>query len=124
MREYFSCPRHGGVFAMEDYRQHMDDQHDGRHDCVLGLTGEQAFRVSQGIPASHIMWVYEQDPMVLFGLLLQWVADMVTRDWRDWDGKPFSAAMVSASMLSIARSNRLHPEFTPERPRMFGAWSF
>ncbi len=49
MNQFYCCGVIRGTVA---YRRHMDEAHEGRSDCVLGLTDAQALRILAGEPVS------------------------------------------------------------------------
>lgn len=54
------CPRHSLMFG--NYRRHMDEDHGGRSDCVVGLTSAQALRILDGESVSDVCFKRTASP--------------------------------------------------------------
>lgn len=76
------CLRHNLMFG--GYRRHMDEDHGGRSDCVLGLTSAQALRILHGESVSDVC--FKRDTSICrhcTGPLAVVPADRTTATWHE-----------------------------------------
>lgn len=98
--------RRDAVIPMSEYLA-------GPRDCVLPLVADM-FKV----------WHIEGGcPIKFFARLIAHVTQEIAVDWSEGD-IAFTAEQVAAVMVDLARAGFIRPPFTPERPRLFGDWSF